>query len=99
MCADCLSRPVCHWNAVRPDARLGASQALQGLSIMPTAIRRETRACPRCSLPLTIVAAPMASPTFEYDVAKWARLCHHPDTGGPLTCPGLQPVVKAWLGD
>jgi hypothetical protein len=49
-------------------------------------------------LPLTIVRAD-GEPTFEYDVAKWGRLCHHPDTGGPLTCPGLQPVVKAWLGE
>jgi len=37
------------------------------------------------------------TPTFEYDVAKWQRLCHHPDTGGPLTCPGLEAIVKAWL--
>jgi hypothetical protein len=36
-------------------------------------------------------------PTFEYDVAKWGSRCHHPDSGGPLTCPGLQEVVKAWL--
>jgi hypothetical protein len=70
---------------------------LQGV-VMPTVIRRESRACPRCSLPLTIVRTD-GEPTFEYDVAKWGRLCHHPDTGGPLTCPGLQPVVKAWLGE
>jgi hypothetical protein len=63
---------------------------------MSFAIRRETRACPRCSLPLTIVRDDGA-PTFEYDVAKWSRLCHHPDTGGPLTCPGLAEIVKAWL--
>ena len=63
---------------------------------MQNVIRRETRPCPRCSLPLTIVRAD-SSQTFEYDVAKWGRLCHHPDSGGPLTCPGLQEVVKAWL--
>ena len=64
--------------------------------IMSSAIRRETRACPRCSLPLTIVRG-ADTPTFEYDVAKWQRLCHHPDTGVPLTCPGLEAIVKAWL--
>ena len=67
-----------------------------GGAFMSTVIRRETRPCPRCALPLTVVRAD-ATPTFEYDVAKWARLCHHPDTGGPLTCPGLQAIVKAWL--
>ena len=63
---------------------------------MSSAIRRESRACPRCSLPLTIVRGD-AAPTFEYDVAKWSRLCNHPDTGGPLTCPGVADIVKAWL--
>ena len=64
--------------------------------IMQNVIRRETRPCPRCSLPLTIVRAD-GGQTFEYDVAKWGRLCHHPGSGGPLTYPGLQQVVKAWL--
>jgi hypothetical protein len=64
--------------------------------IMQNVIRRETRPCPRCSLPLTTVRAD-GGQTFEYDVAKWGRLCHHPGSGGPLTCPGLQQVVKAWL--
>jgi len=40
-----------------------------------------------------------ATPTFEYDVAKWSRLCHHPDTGGPLTCPGVVDIIKAWLSE
>ena len=57
---------------------------------------RQTRPCPRCSLPLTIVRTD-TDPTFEYDASKWGRLCHHPDSGGPLTCPGLQAVVKEWL--
>ena len=64
---------------------------------MPTVIRRESHACPVCSLRLTIIHTDEGA-TFEYDIAKWSRLCHHPDAGGPLTCPGLQPIVKAWLG-
>jgi hypothetical protein len=63
---------------------------------MPTVNRRESRTCARCSLPLTAVHTSEGK-TIEYDIAAWARLCHHPDAGSPLACPSLQPVIKAWL--
>ncbi len=63
---------------------------------MPTTIRREARACPVCSLPLTVVHTSEGK-TVEYDIAEWARLCRHPHVGSPLLCPDLQPVAKSWL--
>lgn len=60
---------------------------------MPTVVRREPRACPVCSLSLTLVTADDGI-TFEYDVADWARHCRHPDCGTPLACPALRPTVK-----
>jgi hypothetical protein len=64
---------------------------------MPTIIRRESGACPICQLPLTVLHTNDGA-TVEYDVAEWTRLCHHPDSGSPLVCPGLQPLMKTWLG-
>jgi hypothetical protein len=63
---------------------------------MPTTIRREPHTCPICSLPLTVVHTHEGH-TFEYDMAEWGRLCHHPDAGSPLACPAVQPAVKGWL--
>jgi hypothetical protein len=64
---------------------------------MPTTTRREAQACPICGLHVTITHSPQGK-TVEYDMAEWARLCRHPNTGSPLACPGLQPAVKTWLG-
>ncbi len=63
---------------------------------MPTIIRRESRACPICQLVLTILHT-SEGVTVEYDVAEWERVCHHPDSDSPLTCPGSQDLVKNWL--
>jgi len=65
---------------------------VQGL-VMPTVDRRESRSCARCSLPLTVVHTSEGT-TVEYDIAEWARLCHHPDAGSPLACPNLRPVIE-----
>jgi hypothetical protein len=64
---------------------------------MPTTLRRESRACPICALPLTVVHTSDGA-TIEYDVAEWTRLCRHPASDSPLVCPGLAPLVKGWLG-
>jgi hypothetical protein len=60
---------------------------------MPT-IRRESRSCPVCSLPLTVIHTDNGV-TFEYDMAEWVRLCRHADAGSPVACPGARPVVDS----
>src|SRR6202521_2564930 len=68
---------------------------LQGLG-MPTTVRRESRVCPICELPLTVLRTSDGA-TIEYDVAEWTRLCRHPGVDSPLVCPRLEPLVKDWL--
>ena len=63
---------------------------------MPITLRREPRACPICSLRLTVVHTSEGK-TIEYDIAEWTRLCRHPQASSPLVCPDLQPVAKGWL--
>ena len=65
---------------------------------MPTILRREARACPICSLPLTVVHTSEGK-TVEYDIAEWTRLCRHPDGGSPLMCPALGPQVRRWIDE
>lgn len=65
---------------------------------MPTTIRREARACPVCSLPITVLHTSDGK-TIEYDITEWARLCRHPGAGSPLTCPGLEAQVRRWIGE
>ena len=64
---------------------------------MATIVRRESRACPVCELRLTVLRTSDGT-TIEYDIAEWTRLCRHPRCDSPLVCPGLEPLVKAWLG-
>ena len=64
---------------------------------MTTIIRRESRVCPVCQLPLTVLHTSDGA-TIEYDVAEWTRLCRHPGSDSPLVCPGLEALVKDWLG-
>lgn len=59
---------------------------------MPS-VRRELRACPLCSLSLSVVSDDRGV-TYEYDMAEWARLCRHPDSGSPVACPAMQTIVK-----
>ena len=65
---------------------------------MPTVIRRQPYACPKCSLSLTVVHTDEGV-SIEYEVTEWARLCHHPSCGSPLACPALESDVRDWLGD
>jgi hypothetical protein len=64
---------------------------------MPTVDRRQSRTCPKCSLPITVVSTGEGK-TLEYDIAEWQRLCHYPDAGSPLVCPSLKSEVRAWVG-
>jgi hypothetical protein len=55
-------------------------------------VRRELRACPLCSLSLSVVSDDRGV-TYEYDMTEWARLCRHPDSGSPVACPAMQAIV------
>lgn len=65
---------------------------------MPNVTRRVLHACPKCSLSVTVVTTDEGT-SFEYDIAEWARVCGHPNSGTPLACPTVQPLLKAWLGN
>jgi len=64
---------------------------------MPTAPCRVSHTCPKCSLTITLVTTDKGT-SFEYDVADWSRICTHWNSGSPLACPSVRPLLKGWLG-
>lgn len=63
---------------------------------MPNVIRRDTRRCPRCTLVITIMVTDEGT-SFEYDITDWVRVCRHPDSGSPLACPSMRPLLQDWF--